>query len=265
MAESNEVRRRDLREPKRKKRKKLRFTTVIGELFILSGLAIFGYIIWQPWHTGTTVQHQQDELSEELSISWQVPDEVEPSESSTNRGEVPIVAKQQENDSFAVLYVPAFGKGFSNVIAEGTSDWGTLHPSDKGIGRYTSTQQFGELGNVGLAAHRSGPFISPFRNINNLRVGDPLFVETKDGWYVYRYRSTEYVYPDQSEVLDAFPRLDSAQVTDRVLTLTSCHPREWSTAERVIAYSVFEEFVPRADGPPAELLELNPYYASHRG
>lgn len=250
-----------------KRRKKLRVTTVLGELLFVGGLAVLGYIVWQPWYTGVTVQGQQQELSQEISQSWviphtseKLPDQAEVAEPSRTGG-IPVVGETAANETYAILYVPAFGSSYSNVIAEGTSEAGVLNPSDKGIGHYSSTQQFGEPGNVGLAAHRSGAFITPFRDITNLRVGDGLFVETQDGWYTYRYRSIEYVWPQESEVLNAFPRMEVTMTEDRILTLTSCHPKEWSTDERVIAYTVFESFVPRSEGPPQELLDANPRLA----
>lgn len=254
--------RRDLRATKKRGRQKLRFTTVLGELLIVAGIGVFGYIVWQPWHTGVTVQNAQQGLAKDLSSTWGDVDK-----SSDDRpvfdGEVPVTPEQVADDAFAVLHVPAFGRSYANVIAEGVSDWGVLNPSDKGIGRYPDTQQFGELGNVAMAAHRSGAFITPFRDITNLRVGDPLFIETAEGWYVYRYRSTEYVWPEETDVLNTFPRLEVDFTEDRILTLTSCHPKEWSTAERVISYSVFEDFVPIEDGPPQELLDSKPHLAQN--
>lgn len=254
------------RASRRSTRKKVRVTSVIGEILIVSGLAVFGYIVWQPWHTGVTVQQEQQVLSADLSSSWSTATKNLDADDQVSHfdGPLPIVGEKAADESFAVLHVPAFGKTYANVIAEGVSDAGVLNPSDKGIGRYTTTQQFGEVGNVGLAAHRSGAFITPFRDITNLRVGDPLFIETEEGWYTYRYRSTEYVWPEESEVLAEFPRMMGVQTEDRILTLTSCHPKEWSTEERVIAYSVFESFSPRSEGVPEELAKSNPRLGQER-
>ena len=48
------------------------------------------------------------------------------------------------------------------------------------------------------------------------------------------------------------PQADGATATDRLMTMTSCNPL-FSAAERIIAYSVFDRFYPRADGPPDEI------------
>jgi sortase A len=236
----------------RRQRARLSPLTVIGELLLLGGLGVLGYIVWQPWHTGVTVTAKQTELSAQQSARWAEESRtVEP-------GVIPVTAKPAPAEAFAVLHVPAFGTTYANVVAETTDWWTVLNLDEKGIGRYESTQLPGEPGNFALAGHRSGPLINSFREVMNLRVGDPLVVETADGWYTYRFRSIEYVLPDAVDVLNPFPRLEGVPGEDRILTLTTCHPKWAGSDERAIAYSVFEGFQPRSDGPPAELIELNP-------
>ena len=43
----------------------------------------------------------------------------------------------------------------------------------------------GEIGNVALAGHRVGKG-SPFLELDTLRPGDPIVLETRDSWFVYR-------------------------------------------------------------------------------
>ena len=243
--------------PKRRRRRRARLSplTVIGELLLLGGAAVLGYIVWQPWHTGTTVVAEQRQLSADESARWDA--EAKPAGTLAS-GEIPVVAKPAAGEVFAVLHVPAFGTTFANRVAQSTDMATVLNAPDKGIGHYDVTQLPGEVGNFGVAAHRSGPFINAFREIMNLRVGDPLFIETADGWYTYRFRSLEYVFPDEVDVLDQFPRMAGVPGVDRILTLTTCNPKLSGTEERAIAYSVLEGFQPRSDGPPAELLKLNP-------
>ena len=237
----------------RVRRARLSPLTVIGELLLVAGLAVFGYIVWQPWHTGITVTAKQTELSASDSAKW---DEETPANEWD--GVVPVATAPAASEVFAVLHVPAFGTTYANRVAETTDWWTVLNLDEKGIGHYEMTQMPGEPGNFVLAGHRSGPLINSFREVMNLRVGDPLFVETADGWYTYRYRSTEYVLPDEVDVLNPFPRLEAAVGDDQILTLTTCHPKLAGSDERAIAYSVFEGFQPRSAGPPAELVELNP-------
>ena len=48
------------------------------------------------------------------------------------------------------------------------------------------------------------------------------------------------------------PQSAAATAEDRFMTMTSCNPL-FSSAERIIAYSVFDRFFARADGPPDEI------------
>ena len=93
---------------------------------------------------------------------------------------------------------------------------------------------------------------APFADLPSLRIGDAVVVETPDGWYTYRFRNLEYVRPDGVQVLLPTPQQPEVQATDKLITMTTCSPR-YGSAERAIAYGVFESFTPRADGPPASL------------
>lgn len=236
----------------KRRRARLSPLTVIGELMLLGGLGVLGYVVWQPWHTGVTVTEKQSDLVAELSAKW----DAEPQEPYD--GTVPVVQAPGAAEVFASLWVPAFGTTYANRVAETTDWWTVLNLDDKGIGHYETTQMPGEPGNFALAGHRSGPLINSFREVMNLRVGDPLFVETEKGWYTYRFRSIEYVLPNETDVLNPFPRVEGSPGDDEILTLTTCHPKLAGSDERAIAYAVMESYQPRSDGPPDELKKLNP-------
>ena len=87
-----------------------------------------------------------------------------------------------------------------------------------------------------------------------LRINDAIVVETADGWYVYRFRTLEYVTPDEVEVLLPVPQVENAPPGSRYITLTSCSPM-YAMTERIVAYGVFESFTARASGPPAALTD----------
>lgn len=236
---------------RRRRRARLSPLTVFGELLLIGGLGVLGYLVWQPWYTSVVVQGEQQRLAASDSEQWRA----EPKEPYD--GEIPVVERPDDGEVFGVLHVPAFGKTFSNRIAY-TADQYLLDSGDYGIGQYEQTQMPGEAGNFAIAAHRNGPIIAPFREVMNLRIGEPLFVETAEGWYTYRFRDLEYVWPDESEVVNPFPRLEGTPGDDQILTLTTCHPKWAGSEERAIAYAVFEDYQPLSDGPPDELVELNP-------
>jgi len=83
-------------------------------------------------------------------------------------------------------------------------------------------------------------------------VNDPIVIETKAGWYTYRFRNLEYVKPDAVDVLLPVPQEQDVHADGRYLTMTSCSPMYFKS-ERIVAYSVFESFTPRADGRPSVL------------
>lgn len=239
-----------------RRRAKLSPLTVLGEMLLLGGLVVMGYIFWQPWYTTNVVADRQAQLSAQTVASWA---EAESDASASEwDGVIPVAARVAEPEVFGVMYVPAFGHGFMNQIAEGTSRTEVLNLSEKGIGHYVSTQMPGETGNFAVAAHRSGPRTTPFKEAMNLRLGDALYVQTPEGWYTYIFRSQEYVLPDEGDVLNPFPRIDGVPGTDQILTLTTCHPKDFGADERTIIYAVFDSFQPSSEGPPEALLSVNP-------
>ena len=82
-----------------------------------------------------------------------------------------------------------------------------------------------------------------------------LYVEVEEGWFAYSFRNLEYVWPTDVDVLNPFPREIVDAANGYILTMTSCHPR-FSEAERIIAYSVLDQWYPRSEGPPPEISEI---------
>ncbi|MGO1539481.1 MAG: class E sortase [Leucobacter sp.] len=224
----------------------------MGELLLVAGLGILGFLVWQPWYTGFVIAGEQTEQAALDSSDWL--EQAEPN----HDGVTPVVSVPEDFETMGTLHVPAFGTTYANRIVGGTHYHEVLGRADRGIGVYEGSGMPGEPGNLSMAAHRGGPWGAPFREVENLRVGDPIFIETPEGWYTYRFRDIEYVTPDAVDVLNPFPRLEGEPGKDQVVTLTTCHPKWGGNAERAIAYGVLEGYQPLTDGPPAELLELNP-------
>ena len=80
--------------------------------------------------------------------------------------------------------------------------------------------------------------------IDRLRPGDRIVVETKDGWYTYRFEARRVVQPTAVDAIDAVPFERHAVPTQRMITLTTCTPL-YSTALRYVATGVFQSFRPR--------------------
>ena len=92
---------------------------------------------------------------------------------------------------------------------------------------------------------------SPFLDLDQLRPGDPIVVETRDSWFVYRVlrRLTgdppsgipgqEIVRPTDVDVIAPVPNSPGAEPTASYLTLTTCHPR-FSARQRLIVHAVLD-------------------------
>lgn len=234
---------------------------VLGELFVTAGVLVLLFLGWQVWLNDIIVGAQQQEAAEELAQEWERPPvapqpnetgDVEPSE-PVGIDDPMVLAAPANNAKFANLIVPRLGVDYRRPITQGVG-YNVLNDSKAGIGHYPETQMPGDFGNFALAAHRT-TYGRSFHNVNELVVGDSMYVETELGWYRYVYRNTEYVRPTGVGVLDPVPQTQGVDANERFITLTSCNPY-FSSAERIISYGVFDAYFPREGGAPLEIAEL---------
>ncbi len=225
---------------------------VLGELLITAGLLVLAFLGYQVWLGDVIVGGRLNTEAAEQADDWGADySDVPPSEAGDPAlTETPPVGTAPGNaERFANLIIPRFGPDYYRPIAEGV---GTTDVLNKGnIGHYPTTQMPGALGNFALASHRSSGG-GNFRDVHQLQVGDRIYVETVDGWYQYSFRNLEYVRPSGVGVLDPVPQAAGVEPSERYITLTTCNPF-FSTAERIIAYGVYDSFYPRAGGVPAEI------------
>ena len=243
------------RRRKPRPRARITFLGVLGELFITAGVLVMLFLGWQVWLNDLILGNQQGQQAVELSEDWanEAPVPVEPTEPVDPAVPAePVVQEAPGNaEKFGVLIVPRFGSDFERPIAEGVGTQDVLNTI--GIGHYPDTQMPGEVGNFVLASHRMAGG-GGFKDLHKLQVGDHIYVETKAGWHSYVYRSTEYVLPTGVDVLEPVPQQPGVEPVERYITLTTCNPF-FSTAERLIAYGVYDAWYPRAGGPPPEIAD----------
>ena len=249
--------------PRHKSRPRLSAVGIIGEVLITAGVLVLAFLGWQLWWNDMIMAGQQSKAAAEISQTWidderssrdqaaDTPQTTDPGESAPADFGDPVVREAPPSaQSFAVLYVPRFGADYHRSIAEGIGN-NVLNSSRSGIGHYPDTQMPGEVGNFALAAHRSANG-GGMHLINELQLGDAIYVQTADGYYTYRFRDLEYVAPTAVDVIAPVPHNPDVAPVDRFITLTSCNPL-LSTAERIIAYGVLEAWQPTSAGPPAEV------------
>lgn len=228
-------------------RRRLSVVGVLGELLITAGVLVLLFLGWQQWLGDIIVGNQLYGQSVHQSQEWIKA--AGPTKAPADPAAPPVMSASLANGkNFGILYVPRFGADYARPIAQGTG----LAVLNKGnLGHYPTTQMPGAVGNFMVASHRKA-YGGDLEHINDLRVGDHIFVGTADGWYQYTFRNLQFVKPTDVAVLDPVPDQPGLQPGDRVITLQSCNPF-FSTAERIMAYGTFDTFYPIAGGPPAEI------------
>lgn len=234
---------------------------VLGELLITLGVLLLAFLVWQLWWTDVVGNRAQAEIVEELD--WTVaptaaaedatagPTEaVGPVVATPRRDTPPVPAEPEHATTFATIQVPRWAGEPERPISQGVERGSVLDVL--GIGHYPGTAMPGAVGNFAMAGHRT-TYAKPFNRVAELELGDPLVVRTADTWYVYRVTSTQVVTPAQTEVVAPVPGDPGAVPTERVITLTTCHPM-FSARERFIVHGTLDYWAPVADGIPTELL-----------
>ncbi len=228
---------------------------VIGEVLITIGVLLFAFLVWQLWWTDVVGNRAQAQIVAELPFT-PVP---APTPSGTTTAQViapprhddpPVMAEPPHATTFATIQVPRWDGEPERPISQGTDRATVLDVL--GVGHYEGTAMPGGVGNFSIAGHRT-TYAKPFNRITELQVGDPIVIRTTDNaWYVYRVTSTEIVPPTDVQVIAPVPGKPGATPTERMITLTTCHPM-FSARERYIVHGVLDYWAPTADGTPAEL------------
>lgn len=159
----------------------------------------------------------------------------------------------QDGRSFAVMYIPRFGRDWSRPVLQNTAEK-TLR---KGLGHYTRTAGLGQQGNFAVAGHRR-TYGDPFKDFPQLRPGDSVVLTDGATWYTYKITQRPYrTLPTDTGVLNSLPApLDTGVAPfskpGRYLTLTTCEP-EWGSSHRLIAWAHLDSTRSVSAGKPDAL------------
>lgn len=88
--------------------------------------------------------------------------------------------------SFAFVYIPAFGPDWRALVMQGVDRETVLNTG--AVGHYSgpgTSFPWDASGNFALAGHRDGHGMI-FRDLDQLKPGDKVYVQTQYGWYVYQ-------------------------------------------------------------------------------
>lgn len=219
---------------------------VLGELLLTLGALLALFLVWQLWWTDVVAGREQTGIIDGLEQEWGAVDDerVAPAQ----EGEPPVPETPQDTLVWATMHVPAFDR-VEFPLAEGVGMEDVLNV--KGAGHYPETALPGEIGNMAVAGHRN-TYGRVFEDIARLEPGDPIVVETADAFYVYEVTESLIVQPQDVEVIAPTPGAPDVPPTERMLTLTACHPM-YSARERYIVHAEFAYWTDRADGIPEAL------------
>ena len=212
----------------------------LGQTLMTLGVVVLLFCVYELKVTGLVTAREQDRLGDDLRASW-----ADPAPRPTGADPVPVSSDLGEG--IAVLHVPALAEYDPWVVVEGTS----VADLKAGPGHIPGTALPGEVGNVVLSGHRT-TYGAPFERFGDLQPGGLVVLETQDRWLTYTVTGSQIVAPTAIEVTYPVPGEQGAEPTERLLTLTTCHPK-YSARQRLIISATLTDERDKADGPPAEL------------
>ncbi len=221
---------------------------VIGEVILTVGVLVLLFVVWQIGWNGMVESRAQNDRVLALEQSWGGAGGG--SGSGTSSGPTTVQHAPPEGEAFAVMRIPRLGADWAKPVFEGTK----LSILKDGIGHYRVTQMPGELGNFAVAGHRSGSG-NPLIDIDQVKAGDKVIVETRATYFVYTVYKHEIVTPWNTKVLEPMPERPGVMPDNRYLVITTCHPR-WGNSERWIVFAKLTAHYPRAAGLPAAELAV---------
>jgi sortase A len=223
---------------------------VTGEVMITFGLVLLLFAAYEVWGKAAIVAGHQADLNAQLEEEWAEqpvvapttgPGTPDPSASPPVQGPPPIPSGQ----SIGRLYLPRLGKHW--VVVEGVGAGDIRYAP----GHYPDTAMPGEIGNFSVAGHRISAI---FWDLDWLRPGDAVVVETRSTWYIYQVTESRVVVPTAVEVVAPVPGEPGVNPTEAMLTLTTCNPK-WDNYQRLVVHAKLDRSMPRSAGRPPELGE----------
>lgn len=215
-------------------------------MLITAGVLLLLFVTWQLWWTDVTANREQAGTIRSLEQDFG-----DSQHGGLGGADAPATLKDVPfGEAFAIVRIPRFGADYARPVIEG-SDRGVLK---KGVGHYPGTAMPGQVGNFAVAGHRT-TYGRPFHDIDRLRKGDVIVVETKKSFVVYAVDRHVLVRPWQVEVIAPVPQDPGDTPTAAVMTMTSCHPK-YSATQRYVTFSHLVKVIPRSDGLPASYLAV---------
>ena len=224
-----------------------RLIGAFGELLITLGVLLLLFVSWQLWWTDVTANRDQAGTIQALERGFVGGRH---GGGVADTGPLATLKSVPFGEAFAIVRIPRFGADFARPVLEGT-DHDTLI---KGVGHYQGTAMPGLVGNFAVAGHRT-TYGRPFSNIDLLRNGDVIVVETKASYVVYAVARHVIVTPNHVDVIAPVPQHPGVQPTEAWMTMTACHPK-YSASQRYVVFAQLVRVIPRDNGLPASFMAV---------
>jgi sortase A len=206
-----------------------------GELLITLGLIVLLFAAYEVWGKAAIVNAEQNDLDRQLAQQFASP---QPSSGLGKAAPPPLAG-----GALARLYIPKLDKNW--VVVQGVTQKDIRYAP----GHYPTTAMPGEIGNFSVAGHRNRAI---FWDLDQLKVGDPIVVETAQTFYVYTITQSHVVLPTAVQVVAPVPNKPGAKPTVAMLTLTTCNPK-FNNYQRLIVHAQLGRTMQRTEGRPAEI------------
>ena len=209
-----------------------------GEILITLGLIVLLFAAYEVWGKAAIVNAEQNQLDQQLAQNFE-----QPGQSGVGPATPPL-----PGDALARLYIPRLNKNW--VVVQGVTQKDIRYAP----GHYPNTAMPGQIGNFSVAGHRNRAI---FWDLDQLKNGDPIVVETAQSFYVYNVTQTEVVLPTAVQVVAPVPNRPGVKPTVAMLTLTTCNPK-FNNYQRLIVHAELARTVKRDPtkpdaGMPAEM------------
>lgn len=207
----------------------------LGEVLVTFGLVVLLLLAYELWGRVAVINSHQHDMDRQLSQAWTDPT-VGPSSPAPSASEPPPLA----GSAVGRLYIPKLDLQW--VVVEGVA----LSDIRYGPGHYPGTAMPGQVGNFAMAGHRS-PGI--FWDLDQIKPGDYLIVETRTDWYVYQVFQNHIVTPTSVQVIAPTPNEPGVAATQADITLTTCNPK-WDNYQRMAVHGKLILTTPHQLRPP---------------
>jgi sortase A len=213
----------------------MRVLRFVGKLLISVGVGTLLFVAWTLWGTGIATERAQSRLAQRF-------DDLPAFTSSRSPGDVALPGPPRgfrpgPGDPVFHLRIPAID--VDRIVVEGVETeqlaLGPGHyPSCRpGFTRPLCTEHDevwpGERGRVIVSGHRT-THGAPFWDLDKLRRGDDVIMQTKWGTFVYRVSGTRIV---ASNALDI---ANPSASNGREIVFTTCNPK-FSAAQRLVVFA----------------------------